>query len=215
MIFLHRQNDPKNIVFNNIDGIEIDIRSLGSYLIVNHDRFYSRDFEKIDDYICLHDITKYLIDYTVIVNVKESGLEEQISDILDKCNIKYYFLDSQIPDIVRLSNQDRFKGKFIIRVSDYETLNYDFLDHCTPEYIWVDYQKFNDFKILDYIKYLKDVDANEYLNKNGIKKILVSPELYGLQNINITKDIIKVTNKELLNRYSVCTKIPEDWRKNV
>jgi hypothetical protein len=215
MIFLHRQNDPKNIVFKNIDGIEIDIRSLGSHLIVNHDRFYSIDFENIDDCVFLQDVAKYLKDYTVIVNVKESGLEEQISNILDEYgSIKYYFLDSQIPDIIRLSKQNKYRGKFIIRVSDYETLNYKFLAQCKPEFIWVDYN-FDNFNILDYIKYLKEIDSNEYLNKNGIKKILVSPELYGLQNINITKDIIKVTNKELLNRYSVCTKISEDWRKNV
>lgn len=216
MIFLHRQNDPKNIQFNNIDGIEIDIRSLGSYLIVNHDRFYSRDFENIDDCIYLQDVAKYLRDYTVIVNVKESGLEEQISDILDEYgSIKYYFLDSQIPDIIRLSKQEKYIGKFIIRVSDFESLNYNLLDHCRPEYVWVDYQKFDNFKILDYTDFLQKIDSDEYLNNNNIKKILVSPELYGLQNINITSDIIKITNKELLKKYSICTKLPDDWRKIV
>lgn len=218
MIFLHRQNDPKNIQFNNINGIEIDIRSLGSNLIVTHDRFYSTDFENIDDCICLQDVVKYLRDYTVIVNVKESGLEEQISDILDEFgSIKYYFLDSQIPDILRLSKQEKYRGKFIIRVSDYETLNYKFLSHCQPEFIWVDYNfsNFDNSKILEYIKFLKDIDSNEYLSQNGIKKILVSPELYGLQNINITSDIIKITNKELLKKYSICTKLPDDWRKIV
>lgn len=215
MIFLHRQNDPKNIQFNNIDGIEIDIRSLGSYLIVNHDRFYSTDFENIDRCICLKDVAKYLRDYTVIVNVKESGLEEQISDILDEHGIRYYFLDSQIPDIVRLCKQDRYRSKFILRVSDFESINYNLFEHCKPEYVWADYQKFDNFKILDYIRYIQEIDSDEYLIKNNIKKILVSPELYGLQNINITQDITKVTNKELLSRYSICTKLPDDWRKIV
>ena len=215
MIFLHRQNDPKNIVFKNIDGIEIDIRSLGSHLIVNHDRFYNIDFENTDDCVCLQDVAKYLKDYTVIVNVKESGLEEQISNILDEYgSIKYYFLDSQIPDIIRLSKQQKYEGKFIIRVSDYETLNYKFLSQCKPEFIWVDYN-FENFNILEYIQFLKEIDSNEYLIQTSTKKILVSPELYGLQNINITQDIIKITNKELLKNYSVCTKLPDDWRKIV
>lgn len=216
MIFLHRQNDPEHVTFNNVEGIEIDIRSLGANLIVNHDRFYSVDLQNIDDCILLQDVVKYLRDYTVIVNVKESGLEEQISNILDQYgSIKYYFLDSQIPDIVRLCKQDRYRSKFILRVSDFESINYNLFEHCKPEYVWVDYQKFDNFKILDYIRYIQEIDSDEYLIKNNIKKILVSPELYGLQNINITQDIIKVTNKELLSRYSICTKLPDDWRKIV
>ena len=64
-------------------------------------------------------------------------------------------------------------------------------------YDYTTFSNFDNSKILEYIKFLKDIDSNEYLNQNGIKKILVSPELYGLQNINITSDIIKITNKEL------------------
>ena len=216
MIFLHRQNDPEFMSIKDVDGIELDVRSIGERLILTHDRIKNEQASIFaSDVLFLEEQIQFLKDYTVIVNVKESGLEEQIADLFEDNNIKYYFLDSQIPDIVRLSKQERFKGKFIIRVSDFESINYNLFEHCKPEYIWVDYQKFDNFKILDYIRYIQEIDSDEYLIKNNIKKILVSPELYGLQNINITKDIIKVTNKELLNRYSVCTKIPDEWRKHV
>lgn len=216
MIFLHRQNDPEFMLIKDVDGIELDVRSIGERLILTHNRIKNEQASIFaSDVLFLEDQIQFLKDYTVIVNVKESGLEEQIADLFEYNNIKYYFLDSQIPDIVRLSKKERFKGKFIIRVSPYEKINNDLLNHSKAEFIWVDWHNFEHFKILDYIKYLKDIDSDEYLIKNNIKKILVSPELYGLQNINITKDIIKVTNKELLNRYSVCTKIPDEWRKHV
>lgn len=212
MIFLHRQNDPEFMEIKDVHGIELDVRSIGERLILTHDRINNK---QASDVLFLEDQIQFLKDYTVIVNVKESGLEEQIADLLEDNNIKYYFLDSQIPDIVRLSNQERFKGKFIIRVSDFETVNYNLFERCKPEFIWVDWHNFEHFKLDQYIKFLEDINNNDYINTNKIQKILVSPELYGLQNINITKDIIKVTNNELLNRYSVCTKIPDDWRKNV
>ena len=185
---------------------------IGEYKIIDPRKLFdnSEDIRYAVDKIVAEDREEY--------GKKKEILIKKISDILDEFgSIKYYFLDSQIPDILRLSKQEKYRGKFIIRVSDYETLNYNFLSHCQPEFIWVDYNfsNFDNSKILAYIKFLKDIDSNEYLSQNGIKKILVSPELYGLQNINITSDIIKITNKELLKKYSICTKLPDDWRKIV
>lgn len=217
MIFLHRQNDPEFINFKDVDGIELDVRSLGDRLVLTHDRINNKQISIFaDDVLFLEDTIEYLKDYTIIVNVKESGLEEQISELFDDNNIKYYFLDSQIPDIVRLSKQERFKGKFIIRVSNFETVNYNLFEHCKPEFIWVDWHNFEHFKLDPYIKFLEDINNNDYINTNKIQKILVSPELYGFQNINLTHDIIQDKDiTEVLNKYSVCTKIPYEWRKLV
>ena len=139
MIFLHRQNDPEFIQFKNVDGIELDIRSIGSDLVLTHDRLSSHHLENSSSLIYLAEVVQHLKNYTVIVNVKESGLEEQISDLFDDNNIKYYFLDSQIPDILRLSKKEEYKGKFIIRVSQFENINYDLLNFSKPEFVWVDY----------------------------------------------------------------------------
>ena len=217
MIFLHRQNDPEFINFKDVDGIELDVRSLGDRLVLTHDRINNEQISIFaDGVLFLEDTIEYLKDYTIIVNVKESGLEEQISELFDDNNIKYYFLDSQIPDIVRLCKQEKFKGKFIIRVSPYEKINNDLLNHSKAEFIWVDWHNFEHFKLDPYIKFLEDINNNDFINTNKIQKILVSPELYGFQNINLTHDIIQDKDiTEVLNKYSVCTKIPYEWRKLV
>ena len=215
MIFLHRQNDPEFLTFKNVDGIELDVRSIGSDLVLTHDRLSSRHLENSSSLIYLSEVVQYLENYTVIVNVKESGLEEQISELFDDNNIKYYFLDSQIPDIIRLSKQEKYKGKFIIRVSSYENINYDLLNFSKPEFIWVDYN-FENFNLNRYIKFLKNINNDGHINTLKIQKILVSPELYGLQNINLSYDIIQDKDiTELLKQFSVCTKIPDEWRKIV
>lgn len=217
MIFLHRQNDPELMSIKDVDGIELDVRSIGERLILTHDRINNEQASIFAaDVLFLEDQIQFLKDYTVIVNVKESGLEQDIADLFEENNIKYYFLDSQIPDIVKLSKQERFKGKFIIRVSPYEKVNNDLLNHCKAEFIWVDWHNFEHFKLNEYIKFLEEINNNDYINTNKIQKILVSPELYGLQNINLTYDIIQDKNiTEVLNKYSVCTKIPYEWRKLV
>lgn len=215
MIFLHRQNDPEFIQFKNVDGIELDIRSIGSDLVLTHDRLSSHHLENSSSLIYLSEVVQHLKNYTVIVNVKESGLEEQISDLFDDNNIKYYFLDSQIPDILRLSKKEEYKGKFIIRVSQFENINYDLLNFSKPEFIWVDYN-FENFNLNRYIKFLKNINNDEHINTLKIQKILVSPELYGLQNINLAYDIIQDKDiTDILKQFSVCTKIPDEWRKIV
>ena len=218
MIFLHRQNDPEFLTFTNVDGLELDVRSIGDELILTHDRIrnelasiYAPEVLFLKD----KEIIEALKPYTIIVNVKESGLEEQISELFDDNNIKYYFLDSQIPDIIRLSKQEKYKGKFIIRVSPYESVNHYLLDLCEPEFIWVDYD-YSNFNLNSYIKFLKKISSDCYINTLKIQKILVSPELYGLHNINLLYDIIQNKDTtEFLKQFSVCTKIPDEWRKIV
>ena len=216
MIFLHRQNDPEFLTFTNVDGLELDVRSIGDELILTHDRIHNEQASvHSSDILFLEDFVEFLKPYTIIVNVKESGLEEQISKLFDDNNIKYYFLDSQIPDIIRLSKREKYKGKFIIRVSPYESINYNLLDLCKPEFIWVDYD-YSNFKLGKYLSFLKNIDDDERINTLKIQKILVSPELYGLQNINLSYDIIQDKDiTELLKQFSVCTKIPDEWRKIV
>lgn len=216
MIFLHRQNDPEFLRFKNVDGLELDVRSIGDELILRHDRIHNEQASvHTSDILFLEDFVEFLKPYTIIVNVKESGLEEQISELFDDNNIKYYFLDSQIPDIIRLSKQEKYKGKFIIRVSPYESINHNLLDLCKPEFVWVDYD-YKNFNLNSYIKFLKNINNDGHINTLKIQKILVSPELYGLQNINLSYDIIQDKDiTELLKQFSVCTKIPDEWRKIV
>ena len=201
MIFLHRQNNIKTFT----EAIEVDVRSSPNGLVLNHDRL---NFD--DDYPLVYDLIS--LTNTVIFNVKESGVEEELIEFCDLINsnnslnlIEFYFLDSQIPDIIRISKQyPQHAHRFIIRVSDMETLNLKLMNLVKPKYIWVDYTEFDSFSIEDYIKYVNCVDSVD-----SVELIIVSPELYSLDYLDIAKDIAKFIKSKQLNRYNVCTKYPE------
>ncbi|EGK4381654.1 hypothetical protein IO796_001598, partial [Campylobacter lari] len=112
MIFLHRQNDMQENIENF--GVEIDLR-YDKELILNHDVL-----NKNQQYPLLKNKKQFIKNIPIICNIKESGLEEKIIDLLS--GYDYYFLDSQIPDILRLSKNGH-QGKFIIRISDVESYN--------------------------------------------------------------------------------------------
>ncbi|MCV3522098.1 hypothetical protein MBT56_05600, partial [Campylobacter lari] len=105
MIFLHRQNNLESFIENY--GIEIDLR-YNEKLVLSHDLL-----EKNFLYPFFKEKIQFMKNIPIICNVKESGLEEKIIELLDD-NFEYYFLDSQIPDILRLS-KNGYQGKFIIR----------------------------------------------------------------------------------------------------
>lgn len=119
---------------------------------------------------------------------------------------EYYFLDSQIPDILRISKN--IKGKFIIRVSDVETLNYKLIELTEPKYLWVDYSQFANFDIKEYAEFINNLYKN--IDKN-LELIIVSPELYNLSFAVLIQQIGQV----LPNGFSVCTKKPELWNSYV
>ena len=119
---------------------------------------------------------------------------------------EYYFLDSQIPDILRISKD--LKGKFIIRVSDVETLNKKLIDISQPKYLWVDYSAFLNFNLKNYEYFI--LNLYKEIDKKLIP-ILVSPELYDLSFVNLIPQIQSI----LPSGFSVCTKKPDLWSSYV
>lgn len=121
MIYLHRfqVSDYKNSNLSgyetDFDGFEIDFRylELGKSLVVSHD--YS-SYPVLDAFKNVLSTNK-----TIIANSKESGIEEKLfsKEGFNGFRNNVYFLDSQIPDILKYCKADeRYKGHFIIRVSD-------------------------------------------------------------------------------------------------
>jgi len=206
MIILHRQNGKDNDIDKlDYDGIELDVRNSEHGLLVNHNMFFAgQDLNvlvKLTDKVKSYDGAK-------IFNIKESGCEDVIID----SNIKGYFLDSQLPDIIRISKEKpEEKHRFILRTSKYETLNFDLLNLVKPDYVWVDYHEWDNFSLYDYDELITDT---EYIISESIspaEMIIVSPELYDLKYKNIISKM-----KQMLNtldiKYSVCTKFPEEWK---
>ncbi|EBF6065486.1 hypothetical protein FIZ73_06865 [Campylobacter lari] len=192
MIFLHRQNNLEFPIESY--GIEIDLRYNGR-LVLNH------DLEKDFLYSYFEEKIQFMKNIPIICNVKESGLEEKIIELLGN-NFEYYFLDSQIPDILRLS-KNGYQGKFIIRISDVESYNKKLMDISKPKYVWIDYSQFSNFDIRDYQEFIYSIKPK----LGQVKPILVSPELYDLSYMDLVKPIQSILPKG----FSVCTKKPELW----
>lgn len=193
MIFLHRQNNLEFPIESY--GIEIDLRYNGR-LVLNHD-LLEKDFL----YSYFEEKIQFMKNIPIICNVKESGLEEKTIELLGN-NFEYYFLDSQIPDILRLS-KNGYQGKFIIRISDVEFYNKRLMDISKPKYVWVDYSQFSNFDIQNYREFIYGIKPK----LEQVEPILVSPELYDLSYMKLIKPIQSILPKG----FSVCTKKPELW----
>ncbi|EAJ1269692.1 hypothetical protein IO402_000441 [Campylobacter lari] len=193
MIFLHRQNNLESFIENY--GIEIDLRYNGK-LVLNHDLL-----EKNSLYPFFEEKIQFMKNIPIICNVKESGLEEKIIELLGN-NFEYYFLDSQIPDILRLS-KDGHQGKFIIRISDVESYNEKLMGISKPKYVWIDYSQFFSFDIKGYQEFIYNIKSK----LEQVEPILVSPELYDPLYMKLIKPIQSILPKG----FSVCTKKPELW----
>ena len=113
-IIIHRVNKVKELksISPNF-GAEIDIRSYGSQLILNHEPFMKGD-----------KLSEYLENYkhkTLVLNLKEAGIESDVLDLVKKSSIESYFLlDVEMPYIYS-ATKNRIKN-IAIRFSEYENI---------------------------------------------------------------------------------------------
>ncbi len=76
-IIIHRVNNIKNLKKLRSDfGAEIDLRANGSSIILNHE--VSTNGDKFEDYIDLYNHG------TLVLNIKESGIENEVLKIVKK-----------------------------------------------------------------------------------------------------------------------------------
>ena len=193
-IIIHRRNSIESLNSTKKKfGVEVDIRSYKNELIINHDPFLEGiNFEKW--------IKKYNHG-TLIINVKEEGIEKQILIILQRYGIKnYFFLDQSFPSL--MMNLKYGCSNFAVRISDYESPETAFNLKGIGKWIWIDiFEKFN-----------LTPNNFSYLKKLEYKICLASPELNPLNGLDISfiKDIIR---ERKLNFDAVCTKYPEAWEE--
>lgn len=175
-IIIHRINrikDLKNI--NRNYGCEIDIRAHKSKLILNHDPYESGDsFEN------------YLENYhhgTLVLNIKESGIENDVLRLVEKHKIKSYFLlDVETPYIF-YAKQNKIH-KLALRFSEYEPIENIIFFKKNFKWVWIDTPSI--FPILN---------KKIYNNLKNFKLCLVCPERWSQpEKINIYKQIIKKNN---------------------
>jgi len=110
-------------------GVEIDLRTEGSKIILNHEPFSKGDL-----------LSDYLENYshkTLVANIKESGIENDVIDIIKSFSVNSYFLlDVEMPYFYE-SVKKGF-GNLAVRFSEYENIiNAQFFKKKV-KWIWID-----------------------------------------------------------------------------
>ena len=170
-IIIHRINKIREL--KTIDtnfGIEIDIRTYGSDLILNHEPFKKGD--KLED---------YLNEYkhgTLIFNMKESGIEDIVLSLIKNYNnVKDYFLlDVEFPYIFSASKNNL--RNIAIRFSEIESINTIMKFKDLIDWVWID-----TFTKLP-------LNQNSINILKGFKTCLVCPERW-----NRPEDIVQYKEK--------------------
>ena len=150
-------------------GAEVDLRSYGSKIILNHEPHKSGD--KFENYLSNYNHG------TLILNIKESGIENEVLKISNKYSIKNFFLlDVEMPYIC--TNNKRVNKNLSLRYSEYESIETvkKFINNVG--WIWID--TFN---------YLP-VNQNVIRTLKKFKSCLVCPERWSRP-----KDIIRYYKK--------------------
>ena len=183
-IIVHRVNTIKSLKSVDTDlGCEIDIRTDGSQLILNHD-----PFKKGDNFI------DYLDEYqhgTLVLNIKETGIEKDVLDEVKKRKIKSYFLlDVEFPYIIKAFMRN--ENNIAIRFSEYETIENVITFKNNLKWVWVDLvskipiNEFN-FKLLNQFN-LCLVCPSLWNRSNEILKVKDEIEKYNFKNISIVTE---------------------------
>ena len=202
-ILAHRgfpQNDNsfdslKN-AFDNGFGIETDVRDSNGFLVISHD-----PPNKGEELLTLEDLFKYYSDHnlksTLALNIKSSGLEDLLLQLLTKYKIFNYFcFDLTIPDMLNYYK----KVKYYIRFSEVEPINSLIME---SDGIWVDLFKpeNTNFSILD------------ELATNNKSLAFVSPELHGENYLKYWQHIVRLHNLYPDLVIYICTDIPQKFKE--
>jgi hypothetical protein len=173
-------------------GVEVDIRSRGPDLIIHHDAFV--DGVSFDEWL------SHYRHQTLILNVKEEGLEQRLQELMARAGINdYFFLDQSFPFLIRTSSAGERRSA--VRVSEYEGLTSALALAGRIDWAWIDC--FTRFP-------LTKADAH-LLSEHGYKLCLVSPELQGRvaeEGIGAMRELLA---REAIEPAAVCTKRPDLW----
>jgi hypothetical protein len=174
-IIAHRINLVKELVeLPQQYGCEIDIRSQGSKLILNHEPYASGDF--LFDYL---DNYKHGI---LILNIKEAGIENDVLNAVRERNIPTFFLlDVEFPYLYRASRLG--ERSIAVRFSEDE-----------PIELVKNYNKYIDWVWIDTNTKLP-INSSNIEILNSLKTCIVCPERWGRPNDIITyRQTMKLLN---------------------
>lgn len=191
----HRLNSTDDLIATDLKyGVEVDIRSYGSELIVHHEPFCNG--------VLVTDWIEHYKHGTLILNVKEEGLEKRLIELMDARGItNYFFLDQSFPFLVKWAKLG--ERRCALRVSEYESVETALNLAGLITWVWLDC--FTRFPI----------DCSEYkaLKHAGFKLCLVSPELQGRNAETGIEEMGAYLAHNHMVMNAVCTKRPDLWEK--
>jgi len=164
-IIVHRINTLKELKKIPLKyGVEIDIRTNGSKIILNHNPYKGGD--SFEDYVANYKHG------TLILNIKESGIEEDVLKIVKSASIKsFFFLDVEMPYIFSSLKKN---NDIAIRFSEYESI--ETVKIFKNNFKWI---------FVDTITKLP-INVKNISTISKFKSCLVCPERWGRKN-----DILK------------------------
>lgn len=177
-------------------GIEIDLRSRGSDLILQHDPFIDGE-----------SLTEWLEHYrhsTLILNVKEEGLEARLLALMAQKGIAdFFFLDQSFPFLIKWSKAG--ERRCAVRVSEYETVDTALALAGQVAWAWIDC----------FTRFPLSQQDGQRLHDAGFQLCIVSPELQGRSPDSEIPALARLLRERAIAPAAVCTKRPELWEQAV
>lgn len=174
-------------------GVEVDIRSHNGRLIIHHNPLTQGG--------CFEAWLKYYEHGTLILNIKEEGLESPLIELMKQYQISdYFFLDQSFPYLIKWSKLG--ERHCAVRVSEFESIETAMTLAGKIDWVWVDF--FTRFP-------LEGGDAIR-LQDAGFKLCLVSPELQGHPAKTQISQLGRLLNEHSIRPEAICTKMPELWK---
>lgn len=209
IIIKHRQNLIEELVTTpNTYGVEIDLRNHGDKIVVFHDPFNN-------DAVTLEEWLREYKHSFLIANVKEEGLEPKLIPILEKHNVKEYFiLDESLPYIRKFALNGL--SKFAVRVSEIESVEtaLNLVSHLRQQdkkidWVWLDSFTGNPLP----------QETINVLKAAGLKLCQVSPELHHVDRPDVWESMVERFIRHWGNAPAdhidmVCTKLPDMWHNS-
>ena len=180
--------------FNNHFGVETDIRDLNGNLVISHDLPCDKYNDILSVEIFFELYSQIGNNLPLALNIKSDGLQVDLNNLLNKYNIKNYFVfDMSIPDTF---NYLKLEMNVFARQSEYDSPA-PFINQVKG--IWLD--EFNSHWInLDTIQ--------NYIQKN--KTIcIVSPELHKRNYFKEWEDYNIIEKKLNYKDMFLCTDYPD------
>ena len=194
-IISHRRNTMEDLNATPTRyGVEVDIRSRGEELIIHHDPFVPGE-----------SFGKWLASYrhgTLILNVKEEGLEARLAALMQSYGLDDYFLlDQSFPFLIKWA--EALQGRCAVRVSEFESAETALTLAGKANWVWVDC----------FTRFPLSVDDASRLKQAGFKLCLVSPELQGRDASSEIPALMELLGERGIEADAVCTKRPELWER--